>query len=270
MAASDRIDTDAAATLIVAWRGGRHAYCRVLKTGGDIIETMREYAAAAAERISGGEGRAYDPDGEQEEEQAFLTTNREELLDTALLAQIERGASLPLIAPDDLRHQTIALYALLIGNDPSSRTIFIRRGSPVKLATKSLVAVFDQTLTRVTDPILAFDQKFDIVLKQDAVWVLDQRNFEGLFKESQAVLAKTAKWAEGLGNSLPISDESKDWLKTRLRRLTSRICISGCSRGVTGRAHRGGRTSRRRTGGSGRSVSPRWRTRSSSGPSSRC
>src|SRR6266851_7348436 len=36
--------------------------------------------------------------------------------------------------------------------------------------------------------------------------------------------------------------------------LISGICTSGCSRGATGRALLGGRTSRRRTGGSGRSA----------------
>jgi hypothetical protein len=217
MAAADEISTDGAATLIVAWRGGRNAYCRVVKAGGQVIETLREYAATAAQRINEGDARAYDPDDEQEEEQAFLLADREELLDTALLIQIEQGASLPLVTPDDLRHRTIALYGLLIEDDPGSRTIFIRRGSPVKLATKSLIAIFDQTLTRVTDPILAFDQKYDVVLKQDGVWILDQRNFEGLFKESEAVLAKTAKWVEDLGKSLPIDEESKNWLRTRLR-----------------------------------------------------
>ena len=50
----------------------------------------------------------------------------------------------------------------------------------------------------------------------------------------------------------------------------SRICTCGSTAGRTGRNRLGGRTSRRRTGGSGRSASPRWRTRSSSAPSSRC
>jgi Kiwa protein KwaB-like len=218
MAAADAISTDGAATLIVAWRGGRNAYCRVVKAGGNVIETLREYATVAAQRISEGDGRAYDPDDIQEQEQVYLSADREELLDTALLAQLERGASLPLVTTDDLRQQRIALYALLIGNNTSSRTIFIRKGSPVKLAMKGrLVTIFDQTLTRVVEPILAFDEKIDVILKQDAVWILDQRHFEGLFKESEAVLAKTAKWVEDLRDALPISDESKDWLRTRLR-----------------------------------------------------
>ncbi len=45
---------------------------------------------------------------------------------------------------------------------------------------------------------------------------------------------------------------------------------SGPQRARTGRSRLGGRTSRRPTGGCGRSGSPRWRTRSSSGRWSRC
>src|SRR5437870_5737553 len=45
--------------------------------------------------------------------------------------------------------------------------------------------------------------------------------------------------------------------------------MSGSTAGATGRVRRAGRTSRRRMGGCGRSASPRWRTRSSSVPSSR-
>ena len=43
------------------------------------------------------------------------------------------------------------------------------------------------------------------------------------------------------------------------------ICILGCTQGATGPGHRGGRIVRRRTGGSGRWASLRWKTRSSSG-----
>ena len=53
-------------------------------------------------------------------------------------------------------------------------------------------------------------------------------------------------------------------------RRTSWICTNGFSRGATGQVRHEGCTSRRRTGGNGRSASPRWRTRSSNGPSSRC
>lgn len=127
------------------------------------------------------------------------------------------GSSLPLIAADELRKRTLALYALLIGDDPDSRAIFVRKGNPVSLAGKGVVAVFDDALTRVTRPILAFDSTFDVVLLGSSVWILNQKNFEALFKESEAVLARTSEWVDQLSQVLPIADDGKEWLATRLR-----------------------------------------------------
>lgn len=217
MPASEEIDMSAAATLIVAWRTGRNAHGRVLKSGGQVIEALRQNARSSLEIIASFSGRAYNPDDEQDEESPVLSANYDELLDTALLEQIITGSSLSLISPDDLSKRTIALYALLIGNDPDSRTIFVRKGNPVSLATKSIVAVFDQTLTRVTQPILAFDSTFDVVLHGTSVWILNQKNFEALFKESEAVLAHTSEWVDELNEVLPIADDGKEWLSGRLR-----------------------------------------------------
>jgi Domain of unknown function (DUF4868) len=217
MPINEDIDMDASATLIVAWRSGRQAYARVLKAGGDVIEVLRSYAKESLQKVTQDRGRQYNPDDEQEDEDSYLSANQDELFDTALLAQIKRGSSLPLVSPDDLRRRSLALYALLVGNTPESRAIFVRRNNPVKLASKGLVAIFDQTLTRVTEPVLAFDSGFDLMLYSDEVWIFNQRNFEALFKESAAVLAQTAAWVDKLAQALPIADEGRQWLATRLR-----------------------------------------------------
>lgn len=217
MGAIQEVDIAAAATLVVAWRTGHHARGAVLRAGGQVTDVMRGYAREALDTVASGHGRPYNPDDEQDEDAAFLTASQDELLDTALLAQLRRGASLPLIAADELRRRTLALYALLIGDDPDSRAIFVRKGNPVSLAAKGLVAVFDDALTRVTRPILAFDSAFDVVLLDSSVWILNQANFEGLFKESEAVLARTSEWADQLGQVLPIADGGREWLAARLR-----------------------------------------------------
>jgi len=217
MLAIEELDIGAAATLIVAWRAGHSAHGAVLKAGGQVIDALREHARGALDIVRSGNGRPYNPDDEQDDETPYLTASQDELLDTVLLEQIRLGASLPLIGPGDLTKRTLALYALLIGNDPDSRAIFVRKGNPVSLATKSVVAIFDDTLTRVTQPILAFDSAFDVILLDSSVWVLNQKNFEGLFKESEAVLARTAEWVDHLNQVLPISAESKEWLAERLR-----------------------------------------------------
>lgn len=208
----------AAATLIVAWRSGQRASGAVLNSGGDVTAALREHAQSARDVILSGGGRPYSPDDEQEDDVPFLTASLDELFDTALLEQLRLGASLPLITPGKLRRQTLALYALLIGDDPASRAIFVRKANPVSLASKSVVALlFDDTLTRVTQPVFAFDAAFDAVLWENDVWILQQKNFEALFRESEAVLAHTAKWAEELSHVLPMSDDSREWLAERLR-----------------------------------------------------
>ncbi|MFI9450484.1 Kiwa anti-phage protein KwaB-like domain-containing protein [Amycolatopsis sp. NPDC052450] len=204
-------------TLIVAWRMGKKAHGRVVKAGGDVVDQLRSYAATADEKTGSGSSRDYDPNDEQDEELDFLTADREELLDTALLEQVQKGASLPKVDPEELRGKTLALYALVTGTDPENLTIYIRKKNPVQLAKKGLVAIFDDTLSRIEKPILAFDSFFDVVLKSDRVEVLHQKNFELLFKESEAVLASTQQWAEELDEELPIAIDGVDFLAQRLR-----------------------------------------------------
>jgi Domain of unknown function (DUF4868) len=217
VAVTGEIDIDtAAATLVVAWRTGRNAHGRMLKAGGSVISALRSHAKESLAKVSSDQGHRYNPDDEQEEA-PFLTADQDELLDTALLAQLKIGSSLPLITPNDVRQRPLALYALIIGNDSDSRMIFIRKGNPVSLASKSIITVLDQTLTRVTQPILAFDSTFDVILHGSTVWILNQKHFEALFKESDAVLARTSEWADRLSEVLPIADDSKEWLTQRLR-----------------------------------------------------
>jgi Domain of unknown function (DUF4868) len=213
MAAVQEIDIGAAATLIVAWRAGHSAHGAVLKAGRQVTDALRGHAQESLDIVGSGNGRPYNPD----EETPYLTASQDELLDTTLLELLRLGFSLPLIGADELAKRTLTLYALLIGNDPDARAIFVRKGNPVSLATKSVVAIFDDTLTRVTHPILAFDSAFDLILLGSSVWVLSQKNFEGLFKESEVVLARTAEWVDHLNQVLPISAESKEWLVDRLR-----------------------------------------------------
>ena len=217
MEAIEQIDIADAATLIVAWRTGRNVHGAVLRAGGQVIDALRGYAREALALIASGPGRPYNPDDEQGEDAGFLTASQDELLDTALLEQLRTGASLPLIEANELRKRTLALYALLIGNDPDSRVIFMRKGNPVSLAGKGVVAVFDDTLTRVTRPILAFDSTFDVILLGGSVWILNQNNFEGLFKESEAVLARTSEWVDQFSQVVPIAGDGKEWLADRLR-----------------------------------------------------
>ncbi|MFG1860436.1 hypothetical protein [Microbispora bryophytorum] len=214
------VDTSAAASLIVVWRTGTNAQGRVVKAGENVVETLRGYAAQTVEAINHGTGRPYDPDDEQEPECTYLTADTEELLDTAVIERIREGGSLAHASEEELRKRPLALYALLVGSDPGRRVAFVRRTNPVSLLKKSLVTFFDESLRRLERPILSFDQSFDVVLDEDNVWVLRQKNFEAIFKESDAVLAKTTEWVEQLSSAVPLSEESKEYLAVRLRKTS--------------------------------------------------
>jgi hypothetical protein len=184
---------------------------------GDVTATLRGYAKDAMAIIGGGGGRAYNPDDDQEDGCPFLEADASELLDTPLLEVLRRGASLPQVGPDDVRRRQVALYAVLIGNDPDSRLTFVRKGSPVQLARRGLVAVLDSSLTRVMRPILAFDPVFDVVIHDTKVWILGQKRFEGLFRESAAVLAMAPEWAQRVSEAVPLSGGSREYLTERMQ-----------------------------------------------------
>jgi hypothetical protein len=216
------IDTSGSASLVVVWRSGKSSHGRVVKAGGEVIAALRHYAETAATVLDShyadtlAPGRRYDPDQEQDDA-PFLRLDTEDLLDSTIIEQLRQGASLPTIDSNELRTKRLALYALLIGDDPDARSAFIRASSPLSLTTKGLVALFDQTLTRVVAPVFAFDETFDVVIGQDGAWALNQANFERLFRESAPVLAKTNEWVKSLATLLPIAESGQELLAERLR-----------------------------------------------------
>jgi hypothetical protein len=212
---SAHVETRGAATVIVAWRTTSLVHGRVVEARGSVVEHLRRYAEETAQTISTAVGQPYDPDGDLGESQYF-TASRDDLLDAAVVDVLAMGEGLPAATQIDL-DRTLAFYALLLGNDPRNRSAFIKKGNPIKLGDKDLVAVFDQGLTRITQPILSFNPDFDVVVTADGVWAFDKANFEGLFKETAIVLAKTDGWVEQLSSAIPIASASKVQFASRLR-----------------------------------------------------
>ncbi|MFE6387231.1 Kiwa anti-phage protein KwaB-like domain-containing protein [Nocardiopsis dassonvillei] len=210
------ITTEGAATLIVAWRRTRHVHGRMLRFGGEFGSKLREYAEASVEKINVGSGKSYDPDDEQGEAD-FLTVKHEELQDTEVVSVLRQGASLQNATADELRKKTLAFYALILGDEPENRSVFIKAGNPIKLAGKSLVGVFDNTLTRIHQPLFQFEASWDVIITNDGIWAFDQNRFERLFKETDVVLAKTDEWVEKLAAKVPIAEDDLAEFSKRLR-----------------------------------------------------
>ena len=95
------------------------------------------------------------------------------------------GDDLPFITSDELRTKRLAHHALLVGDTPDTRLVFIRKGSPLSLATKSLVGIFDQRLKRVASPILSFDSTFDLILYGNDACIFNQANLKDSSRKVQ-------------------------------------------------------------------------------------
>lgn len=214
------LETGGSASLVIAWRAGKHVHGRTIRAGNIVTDRLREFAERTAALVAQGGGREYDPDDIQEDDTPYLEVPRDELIDTPLVDALTRGTSQPLASLDDLRGRPypLACYALLLGHDPDAKTVFVRHKNPIHLATKSLVARwFDHALDNVDDPIFAFDDQFDVVITPQTILAINQHHFEMLFKDTDAVLSKASEWVDKFAKLLPITDDSKEGLIERLR-----------------------------------------------------
>ncbi|WP_280390947.1 Kiwa anti-phage protein KwaB-like domain-containing protein [Nocardia brasiliensis] len=181
-----------------------------------VAQALRDDVVRTAAGSTDGEGQIYDPDLPDDEHE-FLTANHEELLDTDLLSTLEQGQSLLTATDDDLRNHRIACYGIVVGTG-DRRTIYVRRGNPIQLASKTLLArVAGDSLDRLTTPLFAYDQRIDLIVTPTTVYVLSKRDFEMLFKDSETVLAKAETWIDELSEHLPLSTDSKGYLAQALR-----------------------------------------------------
>ncbi|RNI25085.1 Kiwa anti-phage protein KwaB-like domain-containing protein [Flexivirga caeni] len=213
MPAGSSINTTGALTLVVAWGIGGRVHARKVQIGSDVESALRSTADEVTSSLT--DGVPYNPDSDQEDA-THVTTNRDDLLDTELIGQLKTGSSLPLASDDELR-RPLTCYAAVIGSG-DDKTVFVRKMNPIRLATKSVLAILiTGALTRLETPLFAFEDTFDVIITGDDVFALHQKPFEMLFRDSDAVLAKAGEWVETLTVSLPITTSSRDALLDAVR-----------------------------------------------------
>lgn len=211
----DLPNTDGALQLVVVWASGRTSVGRYVKTAAEVESALRGHAENAASQLT--DGAAYSPDTSIEDN-SHLEASLDELFDTGLLAELNRASSLTLATEDELRNKPLLCHAVIIG-DGEDRAIFVKKRSPIQLAKKSVVAfLVNNNLDRVDSPIFAFDDRYDAIITKEKVYVLNKDAFEGLFKESQAVLAKTEEWVAEVVDAIPMTRGSAQALEITLKR----------------------------------------------------
>ena len=202
--------------LVVAFRKGKGYEGAQVKSDKSIIDALRDIADDTLAVLGGGGGKAYDPDSEQDGA-PYLTVGHAEVDDLSLVEALRGGADLPTVSIQDISDRTVVAYSLVVGGPRATRWLFVKRFSPVTVAGKKILSQFDGALHEITGAIFTFDDSFDVVISPADAWTTRQTHFEGLFKESDVVLAEVGTWVKDFAKHVPLSAASHKVLEDRLR-----------------------------------------------------
>ena len=120
--------------------------------------------------------------------------------------------TLPIIGPREL-DLTIQLYGVVAGGD-DERVVFVRRANPrVAYGSGKLFAIGGERLTRLDEPAFSFAPRFDFVVGDGWVIVLDQRAFEMVYRDIGMVSTNIERWIGGITDFLPMSADDVEVLR---------------------------------------------------------
>ena len=174
---------------------------------------LREQCHIARDRISDGAPASYTATAELDMGEFFVIDDDQTLAElSAFRSLADNLGAIPQVRPSEL-DLTIKLYAVSLGND-SDRILFVRRTNP-RLPHKAggFLAIAQERLTRIEEPVFTFLPSFDFVLGPNWAVVLDQKSFEMLFRQIGLVEQHVSTWIKGITDHLPMSDSSIDSLR---------------------------------------------------------
>jgi hypothetical protein len=209
-----------------------------LVLGDDAAEAFREQCRSVLDAISAGTAVPYSGGAELADDQFFVIDDRETLAELTAVAELRDSIeTLPLIRPADL-DLTVQLYAVAAGAD--DRVLFVRRANPrIPFGSGRFLAIGRERLTRVGPPVFSFSARFDFVIGDGWVVVVDQPGFERVLRQVGLVEQNVCGWIDGITRHLPMPGDDVDKLRKvamqdsrtwrRLREIEHRGHLAGVS-----------------------------------------
>lgn len=214
-------------TLAVGWTIGKNTKIRQVILGDAVAEEFYQVAQSTASDLAERESAEWTPDADLSPETYLvfpaaeagdsprLTSDHDGKAFLEVLAQAER---LEAINPRHLPTGDISFYAIVLG-EPGSRVVFIRRSNPRRgLKRGKIYGTLSDTLQKVQDPIFAFDDWIDLVLRGDELYVLSQTVFASFFRDQESLAKKIPQWIEQLTSHVALADSSRECLHTKVAR----------------------------------------------------
>lgn len=190
---------------------GQKFEARLLDIGEEVTPTFRGIAKRCIEKVQTGSHRQYDP-GDTQDGYEYLTVDPDDILDRSLINCIEPINRLEVWEEVGPWGRSQFCYGVAIGDSVEGRTIFLRKHSPYKnLEGKIWTRWIDRSLNQITDPVFAFDDTFDVIIRNGEVVILNQVGFDALFKDSEVVNEHVGRWCATIFgnvrcNSVQIAD----------------------------------------------------------------
>lgn len=206
-----------ALSLVVVWRRGRALDAGELRAGEDVGEFLRVACERTLSDLREREEQRYSADMHLAEEE-YLLLEDEELVAAAPLAQLLLATQpLPVLAARSLPPRLL-LYAVTLRAAGGEMIAFVRKSNPrTSVRPGRILATLGNALTRLDRPVLQLDAAFDLIVTPRGIIALNQRVFETLFKDTEAVLELVPQWVEQIAAHLPMSTDGAAWLAERCR-----------------------------------------------------
>lgn len=160
----------------------------------------------------------YEATAELADGEVFLIEDQDMLADLRMLYGAAANATdLPTIPADEL-DQRIALYGVVVGEE--NRIALLKRSDPRigYRGKRTFLASLDERLERLDSPTFAFYTSFDVVLAPGWALVVNQSEFERLFRDAALVEQHITEWVTGIDRVLPWAPGSVDALAEVARR----------------------------------------------------
>lgn len=204
--------------LIVAWRERGQFQFRQVDTAREVTRYLRWLVNATEEALEGMQRRPYSIEADIENDEYLLASldGREE--EIALRDAIVNLDAMDQTGSNELREHTLTFYAVVVGNRPANRTAYVRKTNPMKVAKPGWgLFEFGDTLTTIANPVFVVEDRFDLILRSDAIDIMAPKVFEALFYELTGVDARVRTWVRNIGRHLPMSAGTVELLTTACR-----------------------------------------------------
>jgi len=212
-----QIDTTAGVTLVVLWKQGSLVVARQVPVAREVADFLREAMDRTIQEAGERQARPYYPEMHLEKEECLVLQDPSLFEDTGIGGLLFPDQPHSQIRPDELENRVLWMYASIVGS-VERRRAFIRRGNAhVDARRGRLFTTLTNSLARIEEPILALNDRFDLIAGMSGVIALNQPTFDAVFKEAPALVEHIDAWVTGISQTLPFSGDGAE----RLARLSA-------------------------------------------------